>query len=150
MAQTVLKRCTKCGEDKPLTEYHKDKGQPSGFAPRCKVCRSAARVRRYKESGECERMMEGYITKTRGIRYDAKFGITLADYDEMLEEQINGCAICGRTPEENGQRLAVDHDHDTGKIRGLLCTRCNSGLGFFQDDLTLLLIAVEYLKELEV
>lgn len=73
------------------------------------------------------------------------YGLTLDDYDNILESQNNGCAICGKAPEDNGQRLAVDHDHDTGAVRGLLCIGCNAGLGSFKDDPDLLEEAQKYL-----
>lgn len=60
-----------------------------------------------------------------------KYGITLAEYDQMLEEQHGVCAICGGA-DPSGRRLAVDHDHETGKVRGLLCTSCNTRLGFLE------------------
>ena len=58
-----------------------------------------------------------------------KYGLSETDYQTMLERQENLCAICGRA--ENGKALAVDHDHDTGEIRGLLCAYCNVRLGWF-------------------
>lgn len=75
------------------------------------------------------------------------YGISLADYDELLEAQGNRCAICGMTPEENGQRLLVDHDHETGEIRGLLCYSCNVGLGHFKDNPHNLAEAIKYLLD---
>jgi len=76
----------------------------------------------------------------------SKYGISLVDYDEMLEAQGRGCAICGKTPEAEGRQLAVDHDHETDEIRGLLCSRCNPGLGMFMDDPELLRSAIAYLE----
>ena len=61
------------------------------------------------------------------------FGLTLQDYQQMLDAQNGVCAICGKKPGK--RKLSVDHDHKTGIIRGLLCFRCNFGLGWFQDDL---------------
>ena len=66
-------------------------------------------------------------------------------YEELLEKQNNACAICGISAEEIGRKLVVDHNHETLKIRGLLCWRCNSGLGFFKDNQTYLAMAIEYL-----
>jgi hypothetical protein len=63
----------------------------------------------------------------------------------MLEKGQGKCWICGGD-EPVGRALAVDHDHRTGKVRGLLCTRCNSGLGFFRDDPTLLTAALKYME----
>lgn len=61
-----------------------------------------------------------------------KFGMTLADYESLLSV-VPGCAICGKTPAENRKRLAVDHCHKTGRVRGLLCNNCNSGIGSLRD-----------------
>ena len=65
----------------------------------------------------------------------------------MLDEQGGGCAICQKTPEENGRRLAVDHNHTTGDVRGLLCTQCNVGLGNLGDSVERLRSAIRYLNE---
>lgn len=74
-----------------------------------------------------------------------RFGMTPDDYMRMLDRQNGVCGICGRT---NGQKkLCVDHCHATGRVRGLLCTKCNKGLGIFDDDVTRIVRAAEYLKE---
>lgn len=77
------------------------------------------------------------------------YGISFADYSKMLGEQDHLCLIC-REPASGGpkaaSRLHVDHDHETGLVRGLLCTRCNQGLGYFRDNPDLLRSAVEYLE----
>lgn len=67
------------------------------------------------------------------------------EYETLLQNQDSACAICGITAEEIGKRLIVDHDHETLKVRGLLCWRCNSGLGFFKDNQAHLAMAIEYL-----
>ena len=77
----------------------------------------------------------------------AKYGITPEDYDRMLEEQGGGCAICGKTPEEEGKNLGVDHCHSTGIVRGLLCRGCNQGLGHYRDRADWLDKASAYLRE---
>lgn len=64
------------------------------------------------------------------------YGVTIQEYRAMLNEQLNTCKICGGV-NSNGQRLGVDHDHDTGQVRGLLCMRCNTALGVFKDERTL-------------
>ena len=75
-----------------------------------------------------------------------KYGITAQQYDEMLENQNYGCAICGI--KKNGRRInfVIDHDHATGKVRGLLCYQCNVGLGHFKDNPILLRKAADYLE----
>ena len=89
-------------------------------------------------------------TKRNG-RLKADFNITLEEYNALLEKQGGACAICGTKEtgvQEPGKRehsMYVDHDHATGAVRGLLCSRCNFGLGQFRDDPKLLLRAVAYL-----
>lgn len=80
-----------------------------------------------------------------------KYGLTTYDLAEMAEKQEHRCAICGEKEKEqrNGlvKHLAVDHDHKTGKVRELLCTACNKGLGHFKDDIPLMLKAIAYLEK---
>lgn len=73
-----------------------------------------------------------------------QFGLTPEDYEAMLKQQRGACAIC-RTPPV-GRRLAVDHDHETDDVRGLLCGRCNVALGLFNDDIENLKAAILYLR----
>lgn len=78
-----------------------------------------------------------------------RYGISLDDYDRMLEEQGNRCGICGTdTPRGHGH-FHIDHCHDSGKIRGLLCHSCNTALGGFKDSISLLASAIQYLSEHE-
>ena len=67
-------------------------------------------------------------------RYDlkSKYGISLEEYDQMLTDQGGGCAICGRTCNGNGKALFVDHCHGSGKVRGILCAYCNTGVGWYE------------------
>lgn len=77
-----------------------------------------------------------------------KYGITPTEYDDMLARQGRGCAICTRVPGTGQPRLAVDHDHVTGIVRGLLCARCNHDLlGIFGDDPQFYMRAEEYLND---
>lgn len=71
--------------------------------------------------------------------------MTIEDYETMYEAQAGMCAICGLPPSE--KRLSIDHCHDTKEVRGLLCTRCNSGIGFLQHEGSLLRKAAAYLDE---
>ena len=72
------------------------------------------------------------------------YGISVEDYERMLIEQDGGCYICGKKP-ENNRALDIDHDHVTGKVRGLLCSNHNRALGLLNDNPDLLLKSVEYL-----
>lgn len=74
------------------------------------------------------------------------YGLTPFQYRKLLRNQNGVCAIC-KEINDDGRSLAVDHDHYTGKVRGLLCTRCNLGLGFFKDEIRLLAEAIVYLED---
>lgn len=84
-------------------------------------------------------------TRRRDLK---KYGITPEEYDAMLDAQGGVCGLCEQTC-PTGQRLAVDHDHSTGKVRGLLCRTCNAGLGSLKDDPALLRRAAEYIESHE-
>lgn len=77
-----------------------------------------------------------------------RYGITMEQYGLLLAKQGGGCAICGRTQTWVTKKgsLSVDHDHQTGKIRGLLCHPCNRALGFFREDPDLIQHALDYLR----
>lgn len=75
------------------------------------------------------------------------FGISLRDYEAMLEAQGGGCAVCGaKSSGGRWESLPVDHCHETGKIRGILCLHCNTGLGHFSDDPARVRDALAYLE----
>lgn len=73
-----------------------------------------------------------------------EYQITFEDFKELFKKQDGKCKICGLT--QDIKRLAIDHDHKTKKIRGLLCDKCNRGLGHFNDDISMLELAIKYLK----
>lgn len=88
-----------------------------------------------------------YKFKYRDARLMADFGITREEYDHILLFQGNRCAICqSEHSDAEGREFAVDHDHFTGKVRGVLCRGCNVGLGNLRDDVSILERAVRYLK----
>jgi len=74
------------------------------------------------------------------------YGMTEQDYDNLFENQKGCCAICKKPQEKLSKSLFVDHCHETGKVRGLLCHHCNSGIGYLQDNITLLESAIQYLQ----
>ena len=76
-----------------------------------------------------------------------KYGISPEDYDRMFLEQKGVCKICGSLPDSKHGRLHIDHDHSTDTVRGLLCTQCNQGIGYFKDDPLRLELAAIYLRE---
>lgn len=97
--------------------------------------------RRYIERNR-ERLFENrYKSRVRRL-----YGLTYEQYQEILEKQNGACAICLKEQREASKRLHIDHDHVTGKVRGLLCTKCNMGIGLFGDNVDLLDKATKYLN----
>jgi hypothetical protein len=103
-------------------------------------------------------MRSDYYKRTsKKARYDRlrnMYGLSADEYEKLLHKQKSVCAICEQKETRRGKRgtqhsLNVDHDHATGNIRGLLCSKCNTGLGLFRDDPDLLLTAISYLKKEE-
>lgn len=76
-----------------------------------------------------------------------KYGLTLKCYEKMEKKQKGLCLICKGEEPSKKKKLVVDHCHSTGKVRGLLCSKCNQGLGYFMDDIQSLKIAIKYLKK---
>jgi hypothetical protein len=161
-----MKRCTKCGVEQPEANFYKAAGTRDGLRGDCKACFQARAAARYRQdptamkerarrwqAANPERVAENlrrYRESGRKAQSDRrshlkrKFGLTVERYDEMLAAQGGGCAICGRPPRED-IALHVDHDHETGQVRGLTCFRCNNALGDFNDDPKLLESASAYL-----
>lgn len=139
--KTKLCRC--CGEEKDQSQFYltlktSRKGKKTRYFDRtCKKCRLKYN-RAYRSPVSAEKRREYHLRDT--------YGIPAEMYDVLLAIQGGGCAICGASPEIDGCRLAIDHDHDTGKIRALLCRKCNTGLGNFREDPDLLRRAVAYLE----
>ncbi len=105
--------------------------------------RNAAKREKYATDAEYRAKMIAFnIKNNRRNTLRRKYGISLAEFDRLLAEQDGACAICGRTSDET---LCVDHCHQTHKIRGLLCRRCNAGLGCYDDDSEFMSKAAAYL-----
>lgn len=137
-----MKRCVVCDQPKAFSEFAAHGGCRDGFRPECKDCTSRyQKVRRRSYRGEASR------------RYALKknFGITPEQYDQMLANQGGKCAICkSKNPSRSGSGFfAIDHDHKTGEVRGLLCSPCNSGIGMLRDSTSILRSAIKYLSRKE-
>lgn len=160
-----MKICNTCEQEKPRSEFHSQASYKDGLNAKCKSC-VKIRVREYiKNNYEhwravCKKAQKKYemsadaarkknnSMKSRRYRLKRKFGLTEIQLEQLKIQQGNRCAICKKTPLEAGlfkRELAVDHDHKTGKIRALLCSKCNNGLGLFNDDIELLDEAKKYL-----
>lgn len=87
-----------------------------------------------------------FTDRQRDYKYRINYGISIQDYNRMFTEQNGCCAICKRHQTEFNKKLHVDHNHETGKVRGLLCHNCNLSLGRFQDSPEVLKAAWEYVS----
>ncbi|GGV25043.1 recombination endonuclease VII [Streptomyces spectabilis] len=114
------KRCPQCEEVKPHSEWELNSTSSDGHASYCKPCRA-------------ERNQHGYFKR--------KYGLTMEDRDEMIAAQKGLCVICLKAPPAH-----VDHCHETGKVRGVLCFNCNSAIGKLGDDPDALRRAISYLE----
>lgn len=133
------KVCTKCRIEKPLSEFSLRSKKEPYLKSACKDCHRE-RARGYWKIKPLPKDAQ----RERNLR--KSFGIGVEDYNKLLEAQGWCCAICGAEQCVTGKNFAVDHDHRTGKIRGLLCQFCNTALGKFQDSKKTLLKAIEYLE----
>lgn len=161
------KKCRKCLVVKPLDEFVKRADRKSGYGSRCKECHYSARRDMVRPEpsvdfapracSTCNQVKDadGFILSPgcrdgyslqckRCMHLKHKYGITDAEYQQMLADCSGLCMIC----EEVMDNPHVDHDHATGKVRGLLCATCNRGIGQFKDSPKLLLAAVDYLERI--
>jgi hypothetical protein len=141
------KRCLDCRITKKLSEFPRDNRARDGAGLFCTMCcngekatekpvKDTTRVKRALKIGQSARKLRSF------------YGISEVEYTEMYEQQNGVCSICGR-PEQGKRLLSVDHNHETGKVRALLCNGCNSGLGMFEENIKYLSKAIEYLKRHE-
>jgi len=89
----------------------------------------------------------GVFSSKRRYQLKRDYGLSVDDYNAIFAEQQGKCAICGRHQQKLKKGLVVDHNHKTGEVRGLLCFRCNNGLGSFKDDIEQLRMAIIYLNK---
>ena len=133
----AVKICKTCNAEKTELDFDRNK---DGKVVRntCKQCRTERRNELGFRLGE----------RGRSGRLKYHYGITQAQYDQMVVDQNGLCKVCSR-PGINrwNNQLVVDHCHSTGKVRGLLCDKCNKGLGSFEDKIEVLEAAVQYLKD---
>ncbi len=146
-----MKVCRGCGLEKSLDDFYKHPKCKDGHTSLCKECINEAAKNR--KSTHVRQKEWRDRNKEKLLDYDLKrrFGISVDEYNKLLAEQGGVCSICGR-PETHTYRgktkkLSVDHNHETGEIRGLLCYKCNLGIGQFEDSIELLDRAKRYLTK---
>jgi hypothetical protein len=134
-----MKTCSKCSIEKPLTDFHKRSNRPCGVRSICKEC--------YKKYPVKLKRRDGYM---REYDLNKSYGITVEKYNELYKIQGGKCAICNEDAsvklKGRKKNLCVDHCHDTGVIRGLLCDPCNRAIGLLKDDFNVIQNAIDYLK----
>lgn len=150
-----MKQCIVCGHHKPVTSFFKNgyrrKDGTSGTRNECKACNKKAHDKYVDENRlELNEYMRARYTreeKKRIREYGLKrmYGITNDDYQKMLNKQKGKCAVCEISQKECKRPFDVDHNHSTGKVRGLCCMRCNRAMGLFKDDPIVLRAAAKYL-----
>lgn len=156
VGENKTKVCRYCNTEKPLLEFYAHRGTADKRANKCKRC--AQEYERQRRAKDHEKYRE-YLREWRAANPDRQrqmmrnwrlklYGLTSDDYIAMYEQQDGRCKICGQSGEAfGGRRLHIDHDHDTGKVRGLLCGLCNTGIGHLGDSPERLRIAASYLEE---
>lgn len=181
-----MKTCTRCGIEKPETEFYKNSKSKNGLCTQCKECSKTQSSEQYGKCPEkkhryyvkqklvnpkrlaeiSKKANEKYWSKPSNIELQRKrakewkkthplhgrklrlrqYGLDEKAYVKMLNDQCHVCAICGKTEWENRYRiLYIDHDHVTGKVRGLLCNDCNTLLGKAHDNLDTIRASEKYL-----
>lgn len=136
--------CDDCGAEYEVGSRKKSKDGKF----RCKSCKSRLYNQRHQDVIKKYNQSDAAKLKRREWRLKNYYGLSLEDYDRILEQQGGVCAICKTATEsDNGQPLVVDHDHQTGKIRGLLCDKCNRAIGALKDDNVVLNNALLYLNK---
>lgn len=153
--QIVSKFCYSCKTDKESNFFYKNRSKPGGLTSMCKPCTLLSNKKSDKRTKE-EKAIYAAAWRKKNPRLEIMrlyaqkhrlkhiYKITKEDYDQMLLSQDFRCAICKRKP---AYELLVDHCHKTGKVRGLLCKRCNSALGAFGDNVEGVMEAIAYLSK---
>ena len=126
-----FKYCPDCQNVKPLTDFPRNKSSRSGYGGYCKPCHNAKGKATYTR----------LYGSTREYHLRRRYGIGVADVEAMIVAQGGTCAVCPASPEH------VDHDHETGKVRGILCFNCNQALGNVRDDPAILRKLARYLDK---
>ena len=132
------KTCSRCKEEKPIDFFGKRKDRPGKYRSECREC--------YNKDRDVEKYNHRYKDYRRNWHLTKHYNITLEDYNQMFADQEGRCGICGTHQTECKKALAVDHNHETNEVRGLLCDPCNLGLGKLGDNVEGLEQAMRYLN----
>ncbi len=151
MPEPRTKKCSRCKWEMPFRDFNIDQSTKSGLSCYCREC-ARKRKKEYcdKNGDKVIQYNKKYRASPRGRQKDRDnalkytYGITREQHKQKYINQNGCCALCrGSVPYD---KITTDHNHDTGKVRGLLCPRCNTGLGQFRDDEKLLSLAINYIR----
>lgn len=149
------KKCSTCKKRKLASKFSRRAASPDGIHVVCKCCdneRSAKWKREHPEynkewlaahPGYKEQLLKRDPLRYRRHHLEYAYGMSLEEFDAMFESQGKRCAVCRR----KDFQPVVDHNHKTGRVRGILCYPCNSALGFLGDSIKKVKVALEYLKK---
>ena len=135
------KQCQACNKTKPVSEFFKSMQTKDGLFSYCKPCKVDANRKSDDKRRSANRV--AFLNQRRGWHLKTKYGITIEKYNELVLTQNGKCLVCEGKLDD---KLCVDHDHKTGKIRALLCQDCNRGLGMFKESVDSLKRAIKYLE----
>lgn len=161
-----MKTCLKCKQIKSHADFHKKSSSKDGLQKMCIQCTKDYKQSWYQVNKESEKARTIAKQRANPEFYNARvkawqkanpdrvkdtilkrdFGISLEQYNQLLKTQDNSCAICKTNQSQQRIMMAVDHDHTSNKIRGLLCDLCNRGIGLLKDDPMLLDRASSYIR----
>jgi hypothetical protein len=137
------KCCTYCHIDKPISEFYTNGRNRKGSMSVCIPCYTARYRAKHAANPEPERTRG----RSKSFKYHlAKYDLTVEQYEAMFAAQGGVCAICGEECKTR-YRLAVDHNHETGENRGLLCQGCNFGIGHFSESVDRMQSAIQYIEK---
>ena len=143
------KKCPCCKQVKDIDKFHKETRAKDGHKVYCKICQ-AEKQRDYIKRNTKERSVKAktyYEDKLRALQFKRLYNLTLTEYEDIVKKQNNKCKICLTDFSLLSRKnIHVDHDHSSGKVRGLLCARCNRVLGLLEESSRILYGMIQYLE----
>ena len=147
------KFCTGCQRELPPSEFYSKYKDSGGSCSRCKYCMAAYKqdhreqILLTRRAYRCRPEVKSKVVQQNKRSRLRKYGLSIEDYDSILESQGHLCAICGTSDPGDGRaNFCVDHNHRTQKVRGLLCNPCNKALGLFKDNPSVMREAANYVE----
>jgi len=141
------KVCGKHGESLDALMFYTNKASKDGLMWLCKECaKQATNTPKFKTWAKKYRLKNSIRLSATTFNYKLKsqYGLSRDQYELMIKNQNNRCIICGN-PFTTPKHTHIDHDHKTGSVRGVLCSNCNTGIGFFRENIDIMISAIKYL-----